>query len=187
MLGGILKEVWSRLVPMASAIRRSKRNMRKRFPWLQAVMLTEHVADLLHEPNGFFAHCVVVQGQGSLPFGDQSKKVSQTRRLVCCVEWRIFSELDQTLSRNAHLKQFIHPHSGRGQDIQSQESKQRGGVERLHRDQDSLCFLLCSTEKEPVATAPSVGPICPAQQTCCVAHKGGSGRLITLLSISPRS
>src|SRR6266852_3306318 len=102
MLGGILKEVRSWLEPMASAIRRSKRNMRMRFPWLQAVMLTEHVADLLHEPNGFFAHCVVVQGQGPLPFGDQSKKVPETRRLVCCMDWRIFSELDQTISRNAH-------------------------------------------------------------------------------------
>src|SRR5712691_6488750 len=162
MLRGILKEVRSWLEPMASAISGSKRNMRKGFPWLQSVMLTEHVADLLHEPNGFFAHRVVVQGQGTLPFGDQSKEIAETRRLVCCVDWRIFGELDQTVSRNAHLKQFVHPHPSRGHDIQSQESKQRGGVERLHGDQDPLCFLLCSTEKEPVAAAPSAGPICPA-------------------------
>src|SRR6266576_802446 len=109
MLGGILKEVRSWLEPMASAISRGERKVREGFPWLQAVVLTEKATDLLHKPDGFFAYCVVVQGQGTLPFRNQSKKVPETRRLVCCVKWRIFSELDQALSRNAHLKQFIHP------------------------------------------------------------------------------
>src|SRR6266566_3586027 len=185
MLRGILKEVRSWLEPMASAISGSKRNMRKGFPWLQSVMLTEHVADLLHELHGFFAHRVVVQGQGTFAFGDQPKEIPETRRLVCCVEWRIFNELDQTLARNTHLEQFVHPHPCGGQYIQGQESQQRGGIERLHWDQHPLCFLLCSTEKEPIAAAPIVGPICPTQQTRCVAHKGGGGCIIALFSISP--
>jgi hypothetical protein len=79
MLRAILEKIGSRSEAVASAICRSKGNMRKGLPWLEVLMFPEQMADFLHEPKRFFSHRVVMQSQAPLSFGDQPKEIANPR------------------------------------------------------------------------------------------------------------
>src|SRR5438067_13709044 len=96
MLGMVLKNVGD-LLPikaMTSAAIRGKSHTWKLFPRLQAIVDTEHVCGLGHEPKSIFADAVMMALVSPFSFGKYAQDIANTRGWIRCARRRILDHAD---------------------------------------------------------------------------------------------
>src|SRR5712691_11872093 len=103
MVMAILEEIRSWGKAMGPSIRRRKRDHRKRLGSAELVMLLEHTPGFFDQPQRLLSNEVIAWCIRLLPFGDETKQVTDTSRAILSSWWGIIDLAHQAIFRDPRL------------------------------------------------------------------------------------
>ncbi len=147
----ILEEIGSWGKAMCPPICRRKRDHRKRLGSAELVMFLEHPPGFFDQPQRLLPNEVIARCIRLLPFGDETKQVTDTSRAVLGSWWRIIDLAHQTIFRDPRLHQFIETQAGRRKHIECQQTEGGRCIQRFHGDKNAISTVLRTSHERRIS------------------------------------